>query len=307
MKKKNNNSYLKKVLNVSQLKKIIGNYPRKKKVVLCHGVFDIVHPGHIRHLAYAKSQADLLIVSCTGDKFIEKGIYRPHIPQNMRSSNLAAFEMVDYVVIDDNKKPLKILNKLKPDYFAKGFEYTSKCLPAATLEEKNELDKYGGRLIFTPGDIVYSSTKFLNYNAPNLDFEKLDVLMKSLKISFKDLIDIINKIKNINVHVIGDTIVDTYTKTNFIGGQTKTPTFSVLYDKEDSFVGGAAIVALHMRAAGAKVKFTTLISNDKKGKFVKKELKKNKVQSNFFEEKNRPTTNKNTFISSSYRLLKLIR
>ena len=179
MKKKNNNSYLKKVLNVSQLKKIIGNYPRKKKVVLCHGVFDIVHPGHIRHLAYAKSQADLLIVSCTGDKFIEKGIYRPHIPQNMRSSNLAAFEMVDYVVIDDNKKPLKLLNKLKPDYFAKGFEYTSKGLPAATLEEKNELDKYGGRLIFTPGDIVYSSTKFLNYNAPNLDFEKLDFYEKS--------------------------------------------------------------------------------------------------------------------------------
>ena len=128
--------------------------------------------------------------------------------------------------------------------------------------------------------------------------------MKSFKISFKNLIFIKNKIKNVNVHVIGDTIVDTYTKTNFIGGQTKTPTFSVLYDKEDSFVGGAAIVALHMRAAGAKVKFTTLISNDKKGKFVKKELK-NKVQSNFFEEKNRPTTNKNTFISSSYRLLKV--
>ena len=63
----------------------------------------------------------------------------------MRSSNLAAFEMVDYVVIDDNKKPLKNLNKLKPDYFAKGFEYTLKVL--ATLEEKNELDKYGGRLI----------------------------------------------------------------------------------------------------------------------------------------------------------------
>ena len=107
------------------------------------------------------------------------------------------------------------------------------------------------------------------------------------------------------MHVVGDTIVDTYTKTNFIGGQTKTPTFSVLYDKEESYVGGAAIVALHMKAAGAKVKFTTIISNDKKGKFVKNELKKNKIQCNFFEEKNRPTTNKNTFISSTYRLLKV--
>ena len=99
-------------------------------------MFDIVHPGHIRHLAYAKSQADVLIVSCTGDKFIEKGIYRPHIPQNMRASNLATFEMVDYVVIDDNKKPLKLLNKLKPDYFAKGFEYTSKGLPAQHWKKK---------------------------------------------------------------------------------------------------------------------------------------------------------------------------
>ena len=83
MKKKIKDLYLKKILDLSQLKKVIGNYPRKKKVVLCHGVFDIVHPGHIRHLGYAKSQTDLLIVSCTGDKFIDKGIYRPHIPQNM--------------------------------------------------------------------------------------------------------------------------------------------------------------------------------------------------------------------------------
>ena len=299
------NLHKKKIVELSQLIKIIGNFPRKKKIVLCHGVFDIVHPGHIRHLEHARAQADIMIVSCTGDKFINKGIYRPHIPQKMRASNLAAFEMVDYVLIDENTKPLKLLKKLKPEFFAKGFEYTSKGLPAATQEEKNELDKFGGKLIFTPGDIVHSSTKFLDYDAPNLDLEKLDYLMKGENISFEDLITVAKKIKNTSVHVVGDTIVDTYTKTNFIGGQTKTPTFSVLYDKEESFVGGAAIVALHMKAAGAKVKFTTVISNDKKGKFVKNELKKNKIQCNFFEEKNRPTTNKNTFMSSTYRLLKV--
>ena len=64
----------------------------------------------------------------------------------------------------------------------------------------------------------------------------------------------IKKIKDTSVHILGDTIVDTYTKTNFIGGQTKTPTFSVLYDKEENYIGGAAIVALHMKVAGAKVK-----------------------------------------------------
>ncbi len=299
------NKYSHKLIKIEDLIKNIGKFPRKKKTILCHGVFDVVHPGHVRHLTYAKSQADIMIVSCTGDKFIDKGIYRPHIPQKMRALNLAAFEMVDFVLIDENKKPLNLLKKLKPDYFAKGFEYTSKGLPAATQEEKSELDKFGGKLIFTPGDVVYSSTKFINSSPPNLDLDKLDLTMKTNKISFEDLLKTIQKIKGTSVHVVGDTIVDTYTKTNFIGGQTKTPTFSVLYDKEESFVGGAAIVALHMKAAGAKVKFTTIISSDKKGKFVKKELSKNKIQCNFFEEKNRPTTDKNTFMSTTYRLLKV--
>ena len=297
--------YSHKLVKIDFIKKKVGKFPRKNKIILCHGVFDIVHPGHIRHLTYAKSQCDILVVSCTSDKFIDKGVYRPHIPQKMRALNLAALEMVDFVLIDDNKKPLNLLNKLKPDFFAKGFEYTSKGLPQATQEEKNVIDRYGGKLIFTPGDIVYSSTKFLNYSPPNLDLEKLDLIMKTNQISFDELISIVKKLNTLSVHVLGDSIVDTYTRTNFIGGQTKTPTFSVLYDKEENYVGGAAIVALHLKAAGAKVSFTSLVSNDKKGKFVKDQLKKNKITSTFFEEKNRPTTNKNTFISSNYRLLKV--
>lgn len=305
MKQSVKNKYSKKLTTIPKILSKIGRFPRSKKIILCHGVFDVVHPGHIRHLNYAKSQGDILVVSCTGDKFIDKGIYRPHIPQKMRALNLAAFEMVDYVLIDENRKPLNLLKKLKPDFFAKGFEYTSKGLPQATIEEKNELDKYGGKLIFTPGDIVYSSTKFINFNSPNLDLEKLELTMNTNKITFEMLTDTIKKIDKTSVHIVGDTIVDTYTKTNFIGGQTKTPTFSVLYGSENSYVGGAAIVALHMSAAGAKVKFTSLISNDKYGRFVKRELKKKNIKCNFFYEKNRPTTNKNLFMSSSYRLLKV--
>ena len=87
--------YSHKLVKVEELIKKIGNFPRKKKVILCHGVFDIVHPGHIRHLIYAKTQCDTLIVSCTSDKYIDKGIYRPHISQRMRALNLAALELVD--------------------------------------------------------------------------------------------------------------------------------------------------------------------------------------------------------------------
>ena len=85
-----------------EIKSLIKDYPRDNKVILCHGVFDVVHPGHVRHLVYAKSKAQILIASVTQDKFIKKGIYRPHIPEKLRALNLAAFEMVDYVFIDDH-------------------------------------------------------------------------------------------------------------------------------------------------------------------------------------------------------------
>ena len=109
--------------------------------------------------------------------------------------------------------------------------------------------------------------------------------MKTNKISFDELISIVNNLNKLSVHVLGDTIVDTYTRTNFIGGQTKTPTFSVLYDKEENYVGGAAIVALHLKAAGRKVNFTSLVSSDKKGVFLKNQLKKNKITSTFLKKK----------------------
>jgi cytidyltransferase-like protein len=82
--------YEHKIKTVQNIKPLIKNFPRKKKVILCHGVFDVVHPGHIRHIAYAKTKADILIVSITADKFITKGIYRPHVPQKLRALNLAA-------------------------------------------------------------------------------------------------------------------------------------------------------------------------------------------------------------------------
>ena len=133
----------------------------KKKNLFCVTEYLMLfHPGHVRHLAYAKTKADKLVVSVTSDKHIKKGIYRPHIPEKLRALNLAAFEMVDYVLIDTNSKPLKNINFLKPNFFAKGFEYTSNGLPKATQEEVLAVKSYGGNIIFTPGDIVYSSSKF---------------------------------------------------------------------------------------------------------------------------------------------------
>ncbi len=298
--------YKYKILNIDQIIKISKkNKKLNKTSVMCHGVFDVVHPGHIRHLAYAKSKADILIVSLTADKHIKKGTYRPHVPQDLRALNVAVFEMVDYVIIDINQTPLINIAKIKPHYFAKGFEYTSKGLPKATLLEQKAVKKSGGEMLFTPGDVVYSSSKLLEYNLPNLNHEKLLLLMNRYKITFRILKNNLKKLKNISVHIIGDTIIDTYTRTLLIGGQTKTPTISLLYQSAENYIGGAGIVAKHLEAAGAKVNFTTVLGKDKFKIYVNSSFKKSKIKLNAIIDSKRPTTNKNVIISDTYKLLKI--
>ena len=136
-----------------------------------------------------------MVVSITADKHIKKGTYRPHIPENLRALNLAAFEMVDFVLIDENSTPLENLDLLRPDFFAKGFEYTSSGLPAATEEESSVITAYGGEMIFTPGDVVYSSSKFISEFLPQVQLEKLLVLMDTHGITFEELIALVSDFK----------------------------------------------------------------------------------------------------------------
>ncbi|HUL90792.1 MAG TPA: PfkB family carbohydrate kinase [Burkholderiales bacterium] len=294
-----------KIKTAGELKRIIGPRPRAKKVIMCHGVFDVVHPGHLRHLLYAKSKADVLVTSITADVHISKGQYRPHVPQELRALNLAAFEIVDYVVIDTNATPIQNIALLQPDFFAKGYEYTASGLPSKTQEEVVALQQYGGEVIFTPGDIVYSSSKLIDLAPPSIKHEKLLTLMEGQGLSFDALRTALERLDRFRVHVVGDTIVDSYTQTAMIGGQTKTPTMSVLYERRDDYIGGAAIVAEHLRAAGAQVVFSTVLGNDALKDFVLEGLRARGVVCREIVDQTRPTTNKNAIVAGGYRLLKV--
>ncbi len=297
--------YKHKILTNKNFKKFIGNFPRKKKIIMCHGVFDVVHPGHIRHFMYAKNKAEILLVSLTSDKFINKGNYRPHVPEKLRAFNLAALDIVDYVLIDYNENPIKNIKIIKPDYFAKGFEYNNLKANPKTNKEYQTLNEYGGKIIFTPGDVVYSSSKIIDQQLPDISYEKLITLMDSENINFDDLRNTLKKISKVSVHVIGDTIVDSYTKTIPIGGPIKYPHLSVLNIGKENFIGGASIVAAHLASAGSKVTFTSVVGQDAFSKFVKKNLKKYNVNCNLIIDRSRPTTNKNTIVASNQKILKL--
>jgi rfaE bifunctional protein kinase chain/domain/rfaE bifunctional protein nucleotidyltransferase chain/domain len=297
--------YRHKIKTADELRQILGQRPRQKKVIMCHGVFDVVHPGHVRHLLYAKTKADILVASLTADRHITKGQHRPHIPQQLRALNLAAFEIVDYVMIDKNSTPIENIKLLQPDFFAKGYEYTSAGLPPKTQEEVDALQSYGGEIIFTPGDIVYSSTRLIDLAPPSIKSEKLLTFMDSEGLTFDALRAALAKLGGYKVHVVGDTIVDSYTQTAMIGGQTKTPTMSVLYERRDDYIGGAAVVAEHLRAAGAEVVFSTVLGEDALKDFVLEGLKKSGVDCRAVIDKTRPTTSKNAIVAGGYRLLKI--
>jgi len=297
--------YRRKVRMVDELSRLIGPRPRQKKVIMCHGSFDVVHPGHVRHLIYAKSKGDILVVSVTADEHISKGNVRPYVPEDLRAINLAAFEMVDYVIIDRDPTPLNNLRRLQPDYYAKGYEYVAGGFNPKTREEIEVLESYGGEIIFTPGDIVYSSSHLIEMAPPDIASDKLVVLMEAEGLTFDDLRETARKLSGVRVHVVGDTIVDSYTECSMIGGMTKTPTMSVRFEGKQEFIGGAAVVAKHLRAAGGEVTFSTVMGDDALKNQVLEGLESLGIRCLPIVDPTRPTTNKNAIVVGGYRLLKI--
>src|ERR1043165_2080236 len=182
-----------------------------KTVVHCHGCFDIVHPGHIRYLQFARQQGDILVVSLTGDPHVGKGESRPYVPQELRAENLAALEFVDYVYINPTGTAVELLSALRPDVYIKGREYEHNSHPGF-LKERQTVENYGGRVIFSSGDVVYSSSHIIDNYAQRLDLEieKLGLFCKRYLVSKTALLDIMDQIVDKPFVIVGDVVLDRY-------------------------------------------------------------------------------------------------
>ena len=296
-----------KVKTLPEVLKLYGAFPRdKRRIVHCHGTFDVVHPGHLRQLSYAKTQGDILVVSTTADRFISKSGVRPYVPQDLRLINLSALALVDCVILNDEETPVELIKSLKPDIFLKGPDYAHEVNPK-TLEEKDAVESYGGKMIFSPGDYVMSSTKIIQDRTMNLSSEKAKLLMEQENIDFDDLVGIANKFENTNVLIIGDTIIDRIIYGTTIGVSGKTPTISTKKLSSEDFIGGAAIVALHLASARANVTFATLLGDDNEGDWAKQKLEEAGVTVFKISEQGRSTTLKEVFDVDGYRVLKMDR
>lgn len=244
-----------------------------KTIVHCHGCFDIVHPGHVQYLQFARSQGDALIVSLTADPQVNKGAARPLIPEDLRAANLAALECVDYVYVNPDPTAVELLDALKPDLYVKGREYEQNHDPRF-LAERDTVIRNGGRVVFSSGEIVYSSTALIGSTATLDAFndEKIRRFRQQHGLSSAVLHDTLMKIRGKRIVVVGDYILDRYHLCDATGIASEGPMMSLRLHRSDDYDGGASIVASHLAALGADTTLITALTDDAQAALIANRL-----------------------------------
>jgi rfaE bifunctional protein kinase chain/domain/rfaE bifunctional protein nucleotidyltransferase chain/domain len=258
---------LSKVLALSQLERRVAHHRRRgERIVHCHGCFDVVHPGHLRYLQFARTQGDILVVSLTSDDAIEKEDgTRPFVPQELRAETLAAVELVDYVVIAEQPTAEPVIRAISPDVYVKGREYEASS-HAGFLAERRLVESQGGRVVFSSGDVVFSSTKLLDLNvlgdASVDERTRLRVCCKRWGIDRASLFDLVERVREKRVIVVGDAINDRYVYCAPKDIAAEAPVLGVSVLEQVDYLGGAAIIAAHLRGLGAEPHLITTVGKD---------------------------------------------
>ena len=235
-----------------------------KTVALCHGVFDLLHPGHIIHLEQAKGMADVLVVSVTAAKYVRKGPGRPYFDDEMRMKVLAALECVDYVMLSQGYTVDDIIETVEPDIYVKGEEYAraEDDITGKIVEEKALVEKHGGRLGFTTGQ-VFSSTKLINIAMSGLS-EEVRMFMEDFQTrhTMQEIRDYADKISRLKVLVVGDVIIDKYTYCNVQGMMSKDMGYSARLSYSEDYFGGSVAIARHVATFTDNVTLMSVIGDE---------------------------------------------
>lgn len=275
-----------------------------KIIVQCHGVFDLVHPGHIRHFEAAKKEGDVLVVTLTADRYVRKGPGRPLFSEDLRAEAIAALAVVDYVSIVSAPTAVESLKKLKSNVYVKGQDYrkAKDDVTGKIIDEERAVRANGGRLVFT-NDIVFSSSQLIN---DHLDVYPLKTrrYLKSLKkkYSYNDIVEALDAAKKLKVLVVGDAIIDQYDYCAQMGKSGKEPLIVNRYLKDESFAGGALATANHVSSVCRQVALATLLGRkDSWRHFIIKQLAGG-VKPKFFYRSGAGTTVKRRYVSDSRNL-----
>lgn len=236
-----------------------------KKIVLCHGVFDLIHPGHIAYFEEARRLGDILVVSITAAKYVRKGPGRPYFDDGQRMKVLSAIEYIDYVLLSEGYTADDMIICVEPDFYVKGNEYSdsSNDITGKIVEETELVEMHGGKVCFTNGQ-VFSSTKLINKFMPALTDEvKSYIENLSKRFCLNDFKGYFKEMEELKILVLGDVIIDNYTFCDVQGLMSKDRGYSVRYRNEEKFLGGAIAIARHLAQFCNNVTIASIIGNER--------------------------------------------
>lgn len=288
-----------KIKSLTELEKIIAKLKKSgKKVVHCHGVFDLMHPGHIHHFYAARKKGDCLIVTITKNEYVGKGPGRPVFNQRLRAESVAAVECVDYVAINEWPTAIETIRKLKPSFYVKGIDYANadEDLTGNIRPEREAVESVGGKLVFTD-EVSFSSSSILNtYFSVFSEETRLFLKQFHKRYTEEDVISYLKDLQGMKVLVVGDTIIDEYHYCKGLGKSPKETIVTTKYLSSESFAGGVLACANHVASICGHVDLITGLGRQNSyEQFVREHLKPN-VKPHFFYREDASTIIKRRFV-----------
>lgn len=271
----------------------------KKPVVLISGQFNVIHPGHLRLMQFAKAFGGQLVVAVMSDRIAGKDA---HVPQNLRLIGVQSNTLIDEAFIADEEIG-HVIERLRPDIVVKGKEHESKLNP-----ELMALNSYGGRLVFSSGESIFSTLDLIRQEFRELDYRTIkfpDGFAVRHGINVKKLGSCLEKFAGLRVLVVGDVIVDEYITCQPLGMSQEDPTIVVTPVDSVRFIGGAGIVAAHAAGLGAVVTLISVTGRDASQAFIESSLRAQQVKAHLLEDAIRPTTLKQRYRAKGKTLLRV--
>ncbi len=292
-----------KIRTIEEVARIVERLKRKGKVIVhCHGVYDLMHPGHIRHLEAARRQGDVLVVTITPDRYVNKGPGRPVFNGHLRAESIAALSCVDYAAINCWPTAVEAINLLKPGVYVKGSDYAApeQDITGGIVHEREAVEQCGGRVHFTD-ELSFSSTELLNnffsvFPAPTKAFL---AEFKSVH-SADSVINSMRSLASMKILVIGDTIIDEYHYCKGLGKATKENFICTKFISEERFAGGVLACANHSAGFVKEVNMVTCLgTQDDKRDYVLAHLKPN-IEPTLFARPDACTVIKRRFVDPAF-------
>jgi rfaE bifunctional protein kinase chain/domain/rfaE bifunctional protein nucleotidyltransferase chain/domain len=273
-----------------------------KTIVHCHGVFDLLHIGHIRHFQEAKALGDVLVVTTTQDQYVNKGDGRPAFTQQLRAEAIAALDCVDFVSINQWPLAADTIRLIQPHIYVKGSDYkqSDDDHTGGILLEEEAIRSVGGELAFTD-DITFSSSHLINRHLPVLPEGASEyVVGLSERYSSNDILSYIDGARSLKILTIGEAIVDEYVYCEALGKSGKEPVLVSRQIDSERFAGGIVAVANNVASFSDQVGLLTFLGQvDSYEDFIRDNLNPNIDSTFLYMEDDSPTILKRRFVDRS--------